>query len=141
AYTADIIKPFSEGKEVSKYLKENNLADKKIAVSNQSAGPPISAYLDKKLFYPETNQFGTFCKWNTNPFVIDKKELISRVEKITSDTLILIMNDSTLQTSPDLSVPVYSDDGIKIFYLTKFDKAIVRAENYWLYEVIKNPEE
>ncbi|MFI5135566.1 MAG: hypothetical protein ACHQD9_06915 [Chitinophagales bacterium] len=141
AYTADIIKPFSEGKEVANYLTENNLADKTIAVSNQSAGPPISAYLDKKLFYPETNQFGTFCKWNTNPFVIDKKELISRVEKITSDTLILIVNDSTLKTSSDLSLPVYSDDSIKIFYVTKFDKALVRAENYWLYEVVRNENE
>jgi len=141
AYTSDVVKPFSEGKQLSDYLIKNNLADHTIAVSNQSAGPPISAYLDKKLFYPETNQFGTFCKWNTNPFVISKEELISRVRKITSDTLILAVNDSMLSVPAKPNIMVYSDDSINIFYLTKFEQALVRAENYWLYEVVRNPDE
>ncbi len=139
-YSLDLSKPFSEGKEVAEYLVEKNYAQDNIVVSHQSSAPPISAYLNKKLFYAEANEFGSFCKWNTHPFVIDKEELISRLKKSNFQKSILVLNDSLFQDFGDSSLPVYSDAQLKIFYLAKFDKGIMKSENYRLYEVRKEVE-
>ncbi|MEP7167875.1 MAG: hypothetical protein ABI855_00745 [Bacteroidota bacterium] len=137
AYSLDIANPFSEGKDVAKFILKNNLKEKIIVVSNQSSGPPISGYLDKKIFYPETNQFGSFCKWNTNPFVIDNATLISRLSELNEDDFVLVMNDTIFSSKVNSESMVFSNEKIKIFYLSKFDEGIVRSENYWLYEVKK----
>ena len=137
AYSLDIIRPFSEGKAVAEYLKEKKLTGKIIVVNFQSSGPPISGYLGQKIYYPETGELGSFCKWNFNPSLINKNELISRIKKINAKDFILILNDSMLNTSLDFKEPVYTDDELKIFFLSSFHQGIMRTENYRLYEVRK----
>src|SRR6185369_15683088 len=117
--------------------KENKLTDHIIVVSLQSSGPSICGYLDQKVYYPETNSMGSFCHWNTDPILITKQELISRIKKIDFKDMTLVVNDSTLDATENLSIPVYSDNDLKIFYLTSFHNGIVRSENYRLYNVRK----
>lgn len=138
AYSLDIIRPFSEGKAVAEYLKEKKLTGKTIVVNFQSSGPPISGYLDQKVYYPETGELGSFCKWNVNPKRMNKNKLISRIKKINAKDFILILNDSMLNVSHDFKEPVYADDELKIFLLSSFQQGIMRTENYRLYEVRKN---
>ena len=138
AYSLDIIRPFSEGKAVAEYLKEKKLAGKTIVVNFQCSGPPISGYLDQKVYYPETGELGSYYKWNVNPSVMNKDKLISRIKKINAEDFILILNDSMLNVSHDFKEPVYVDDELKIFFLSSFQQGIMRTENYRLYEVRKN---
>ena len=135
AFSLDLMRPFSEGKAVADYLKINKLNEKIIVVNFQNSGPPISGYLDQKVYYPETNDFGSFCKWNKDPALIDKNELISRIKKIDFEELTLVLNDSTLNSSDNLSVPVYADDQLSIYYIISFHQGIMRSENYRLYNV------
>jgi hypothetical protein len=137
AYSLDIARPFSEGKAVADFILKNKFESKTIAVSNQNGGPSVSGYLDKKIFYPETNTFGSFCLWNTFPFMIDKSVIISRIEKLNDADFILILNDTIFDTASNSGAIIFSDEIIQIFYLTKFDKSIMANENYWIYQVKK----
>jgi hypothetical protein len=137
AYSLDIARPFSEGKAVAGFITENKLREKTIVVSNQNGGPSVSGYLAKKLFYPETNQVGSFCKWNTNPFMIDKTTLISRISGLNENDFVLVINDTVFSAGVNPGSTVFSNGKIKIIYLSKFDEGIIRNENYWIYEVQK----
>jgi len=137
AYSLDIARPFSEGKNVADFIFKNRLNKKTIVVSNQNGGPSVSGYLDKNVFYPETNQFGSFCKWNTTPFMIEKSTLISRIENLNANNFILVVNDSIFAAQENPGAKVFSNNRIIIFYLSKFDEGIIRNENYWIYEVKK----
>ncbi|HKR07123.1 MAG TPA: hypothetical protein VJY62_20970 [Bacteroidia bacterium] len=140
AYSLDLARPFSEGKAVAEFLINKNLSKKTIAVSNQNGGPAVSGYLDKKIFYPETNQLGSFCKWNTTPFMIDQSTLISRIGGLSENDFVLVMNDTVFTSEAMPGETVFSNNNIRIFYLSKFDEGIIRNENYWIYEVKKNNE-
>ncbi|MEO5570641.1 MAG: hypothetical protein ABIT08_09345 [Bacteroidia bacterium] len=138
AYSMDIVHPFSEGKAVAEFILKSKYNEHTIVISNQSAGPPVSGYLDRKIFYPETNQSGTFCKWNTSPFVIDKKIMLSRIKRLDDKCFILVLNDTIMYSGNETpGMRVFKDDTMQINYLTKFDNGILRSENYWLYEVKK----
>lgn len=138
AYAIDVKRPFSESKNVVNYLAQNDWSSKMIVLSNQCAGCSVSAYLNKKLFYPETNGWGSFCKWNTNPMVIDKDALVSRLGSINSKSFLFIRNGPWIY--PDTQIPgmnVFEDKKMKMYFLTKFDKGTMKGENYWLYKVEK----
>jgi len=137
-YSLDIVRPFSEGKAVAQYLMGNKLTDHLIVVSLQSSGPSICGYLDQKVYYPEANAMGSFCQWNTDPILITKTELIARIKKLNFREITLVVNDSTLEATEKLTEPIYSDDELKIYYLTSFYHGIVRSENYRIYTVKRN---
>jgi hypothetical protein len=140
AYSLDIMLPFSEGKTVVLYLKENKLSDKTIAIDNQGAGPPVSSYLDKKVFYPATGEYGSFCKWNIIPSALDQTTLFSRIEKIKENDFILVLNEPLFHLTSKISgTQVFANEKMTIFYLAEFDKGIVRNENYWVYDLKRKP--
>jgi hypothetical protein len=137
AYSLDIARPFSEGKEVADYLKANLLDKKIIVIHYQSSGPPICGYLDRKVFYPETNDTGSFCHWNTIPELVNRPELIASLKKLNSPEIILILNNDMLDTTANYHTPVFSDDQLKIYFLKSFNHGIMRSENYAVFDVKK----
>src|SRR4030095_16938729 len=76
AYSRDLTHPFSEGKNAAAWLSATGRDSSTVALSDQTAGPAVSGYLGKKVFYPETNDYGSFCRWNTVPFLLEKKDII-----------------------------------------------------------------
>jgi hypothetical protein len=128
-YIVDWTSPFSEGKETSKYLHEQKLDTGIIAMSNMGSGSPISGYLRKKLFYIELNDFGSFAKWNTVPFLISKDTIINRFKRLSiknKSDIILVMNSNLIFPK---------DSNVDIKLLAVFNKSIIGSENYYVYRI------
>ncbi|MEO5641799.1 MAG: hypothetical protein ABIQ40_18865 [Bacteroidia bacterium] len=132
-YSCDWKRPFSNGKNVVEWLKKNIEPGKIILVNDHFSGPPISAYLGKKVYYAENNAEGSFCKWNTNPFMISNDTLLQRISRLVND-------------SPEKSICVVTNKPLIISHgvetnarlLITFQGALVQAENYWIYELSGN---
>ncbi|HET6991421.1 MAG TPA: hypothetical protein VFJ43_08865, partial [Bacteroidia bacterium] len=132
-YAVDWSRPFSNGKAVAEWCRKNVSDSEIIVVNDHSAGPPIVAYLGRKVYYAENNSFGSFCKWNTKPFIISQDTLLSRVYRLLDqnkkDGLFLITNRPL---SHDLLLRLSE---YKISPLIEFENALVRSENYSIYSV------
>ncbi|MDP1799797.1 MAG: hypothetical protein Q8L81_00495 [Bacteroidota bacterium] len=136
-FVIDLRQPFSNSKDLVSYLKNNNLENKNIFLSNLSSGPAVSAYLNKKIIYPETGKKSSFCKWNTWPFILTKTDFEKKLkELVVNDTSVLILNTFYLRKGLNNSIDDIS--GFKVIKLATFDNAIVTVENYNVYYLIKN---
>ncbi|CAN5909443.1 hypothetical protein BH11BAC7_BH11BAC7_05710 [soil metagenome] len=128
-YSYDWKRPFSNAKNVSQWLSDNVEPGKLILVNDHFSGPPVSAYLGRKVYYAENNAEGSFCKWNTYPFLISNDTLLQRISRLVSDSpakAICVVTNKPLIISPGFEV--------KAKLLITFQGALVQAENYWIYE-------
>ncbi|MDB5257436.1 MAG: hypothetical protein JWM14_2131 [Chitinophagaceae bacterium] len=140
AFTMDLNHPFSNAKTVAAYLKTHHDEKEIIALAHHSSGPPLSLYLDKPLFYPENNSFQTFCLWNTWPYDLSDEEILNRIQQllITSHHThaLLVINHQLYNKESDrvLHQPVKALPA-HMTLLKVFSGAIVKSENYYLYNV------
>ncbi|MBA3662763.1 MAG: hypothetical protein H0W61_00955 [Bacteroidetes bacterium] len=135
-YTADIRNNFSNSKRVASYIEEKHLQNKTIIVSNFSAAPGISCYLHKKVYYAEQHGPGSYCKWNTWPFLLNNDQLRDEIEKqlAPNDTLVLVLNQYYFHTDLHDTL-VFKDPRIQFQKITSFNEAMVNNENYFLFYV------
>lgn len=137
-FTADIKQPFSNAKNLTNYLTDNQLVDKEIFLSNLCTGPSVSAYLNKKITYLETGQKNSFCKWNTWPFILTKEQIKEKLRLLVKkDTSLFILSTTYRQGNIEtLGQP--TGNGFTLIKLRSFEKAIVNSENYTLYYLIRH---
>ena len=134
ALGSDFQRPFSEGKATAAFLRQSGYSKGFLCVSDQTGGPSLSGYLGRTVFYPETFADGSFCDWGVYPFVLEKEEVLQQIHLVGKPG-IFIKNDSSFGEGVRGSV-VYRDSLLQIRFLAAFNKAIVRTENYWVYELI-----
>ena len=60
AYGSDIFFPFSASYQTAQILQLNQLDDLPLFGINQRPVSPLSGYLDRPIYYPESRQFGSF---------------------------------------------------------------------------------
>lgn len=133
-HVIDWHRPFSNGKAVAQWLGTHAAPDETIAVSGHFAGPPVSAYLGRKLYYPENQALGSFCHWNTRPYTIAPEQSLERVGRLLRDSgmprLLLVSNveipSSVLQDEQRRHGTAAALTGIH-------QGALVSAEDYWIY--------
>jgi hypothetical protein len=133
-FAEDIKKPFSRAKALAQYIQENNYSNDLIIVSNFVSGPAISAYLDKKVYYPEYHSFGSYGIWSTWPYRISKNEVMQSVSYPGGkkySRAIFITNEKIIHATDTLI-----NGKTQIHHLKTFDHAVVRSENYDVYLVI-----
>jgi len=131
----DYNKTFCTAYAVTDYIKKNNLPQELIIVSNFMSGPPISAYLDKKLYYPECHGYGTYGVWNTWPMVISQEKMIQDIKMLRNQgypVAILILNN---QMYKDTKMIFTEDEHMKITSLKTFEDGFTKSESYRLYRV------
>jgi hypothetical protein len=137
-FIADLKYEFSNANKVARFIEERDLGNKPIMISSFSSAPAIAAYLDKKIYYPETCEKGNYCKWNTWPFLLNSYQLSSRIETqlASRDTVVLILNQhyyhNTLQDTLR-----FSNKNITYSLAKRFDSAMVNNENYFLFYVVQ----
>jgi hypothetical protein len=134
-YVVDCNRPFSNAKAVADWMIINKRDKDFIVINDHSTGPAICAYLGRNAYYAENNSEGSFCKWNTNPFIITQDTLFCRISRlldsIPSHSLILV-NSNRLRPFFPGKYP-----GIKPFAmkpLQTFSGALLKSENYTIYE-------
>jgi hypothetical protein len=130
-YAKDWNRPFSNGEAVAEWIKTNSSPYETVVVSDHSSGPPVCAYLGRRVFYPENDSLGSFCKWNTKPFIISDEALMGRIHR-----LFLISGDLSLLLVLNHPLPEkYLRNNSPIQQLKRFDNALVKSEDYTIYKI------
>ncbi|MBI3510195.1 MAG: hypothetical protein HY064_05995 [Bacteroidetes bacterium] len=130
-YAWDFRNDFSASKKVTDWIKKNKMDKEFIVVHDHSTGPPIAAYLDRNLWYAENNNYESFCRWNTIPFIIPQDVLLGKLIPVSNDLGkggLLITNKMLRQTAID------SAPALHLHPLIFFEKSGTRSETYFIYE-------
>lgn len=135
AFSMDLKYPFSASKEVVNFIESQQLKDALIVGSGDMEVSPITALLDRKIYYPESNHFGTFVKWNQRKSVKDE-EIIDKVNQLIveqkSPKALLILDhwlDKPKAERPDLSISE----------LYHSSQSLALDETYHLYLIQRKP--
>jgi hypothetical protein len=134
AFTRDIIIPFSSSKEASAYIQEqyqDKLKDLFIIGSRDYAISPISAYINRQIYYPEISNMGSFVLFTNHRKEVNHTEVLSQVNEICqkqSNPVLLILN-RPLETN---------HSNLNIDFIQQFTKGFNYDERYYLYSVTKH---
>jgi len=145
AYAMEMQYKFSPSKEVANYIKENKLDSLPVVGITDFTISPLATYLDKKLFYPQMNDFGSFIIWSKR-----RKDQMSFQEAVTSlgtfidkgNQKVLWIKDSAPQVSTDgtgqqdMEKAILRND-LQVDLLKNWSAGIVGDELYFIYLVQK----
>ena len=118
--------PFSQSKRAAEYIRANHLDRYTIVGDKDFVAMPLSAFLEKPIFYPSRMEFGTYVKWdNKRRYSAPLSEVLSSTRKLATDR----QQDILLVTDYPLDIE-------KFRFLRKiatFETAIVDDEVYFIY--------
>lgn len=132
-YSIDLFKPFSSSKSVAQFIRNNGLEDLTIVGSRDVTVSPLSAWLNRKIYYPGIQDFGTHTAVTTELFErnrdITQPDIIKETEKLIKrdqKSLLLILSNNKLQeTSTSLEIEL----------LKSFENSMTEQEKYYVYYV------
>ena len=128
AFSRDLSIPYSSSRMTANFIQQNNLDDYLIFGSEDFTIAPISGYLNKKIYYPETKKMGSYVLFNNSRQPTNDLEIISQIEKRIlnqNENILLILNHELLEYS----------DNLDIVLLKKFMKSFIYNEKYYIYLV------
>lgn len=128
AFSRDLFVPYSASLATAKYIQREQI-DKMFMVGSRDATiSPLSGYLNRKIYYPESQGLGSFVLFNGERREVDHsfvlEEVSSLVKQNPTDILLILNNE--LQTSKT---------DLRISPLAKFTKGFIFNEKYYLYRV------
>ena len=129
-YAVDLNRVFSNSRNVAHYIKNNQLEQSTIVGSRYRIVFPLSAWLDRPIYYPEIKKFGTFTVWTSNSVAgntyISQQEMLQRAAKLKRE------NESLLLV---LDRKLGIDTSLNLKLLASYEDAIVERENYFIYSI------
>ncbi len=123
---ADWFYPFSAGKETAKFIKDKQMDNMLMLGDMDFPASVIAGYLNRKIYYTQSNRFGSFILWNNNRGDHSALEIIKKAQELTAkgkEDILLIMNY-------ELDISSVLNPIVKI---KEFKKSIVPNEKYYLY--------
>jgi hypothetical protein len=152
ALSDDILHPFSESRNAAAYLAGRGSADQRMAVDGCIAGPMLSAYLGKKVYYLDIDQVGSFLTWKRSWFPEQRRSIQDEIKAASyiRDWKDFILVSNRKMTTDSLPCPdcthAYTDgkktypDRNKYYRLkplAQFENSIVAWEVYYIYQAEK----
>jgi len=131
-YSVDYKKPFSQAKNTIGYLQSNHLTTQPLAFDGYNAGPPLSAYLGRKILYLDMDQYGSFCIWKKAYLPYPRRAIM---DEISSSHYINNLKEFILITNRHNEV--YNNAAYTFNKLASFEGAVIEGEDYYIYRVIK----
>ncbi len=131
AFSRDLITPYSSSKVTADFIKNNKLSEHFIIGSEDFTIAPISGYLNQKIYYPESQELGSYVLFNNDRKIVNDDDIINQIIHILSQknqNILLIINREFLGESPDL----------RIQFIDKFTQSFIYNEKYYLY-LVKSP--
>ncbi len=124
----DVKYPFSQSSRAAAFIERNYPSDKLVVGHLDYAAAPIAHYLRRPVFYPNQNRAATFMEWSSVRFEKEIKDMASSAGAICLEKgpFLLITN---------YWMPAKPEKGTSIQLVEKFAPAVVKDEEYWLYEV------
>ena len=146
AYSMDIQYKFSPSKQVSNYIKQNKIDSLPIFGITDFTISPLSSYLDKKIYYPQMSDTGSFIIWSKK-----RKDNMTYTETVAAlgdyvdkgHPRVLWIKNSAPQitsadgkTTQDMTKAILRND-LQVDLINRFDPGIVSDELYFIYLVQK----
>ena len=130
AFSRDLSIPYSSSKMAANFIQQNNLDNYYIFGSEDFTIAPISGYLNKKIYYPETRKMGSYVLFNSSRKITNDLEILNQIEKYFTDRTkgedaLLILNHALSEYSVNLDTVL----------LKKFTKSFIYNEKYYIYLV------
>ena len=132
-YIADFTKPFSQAKNTVNYITAHHLDNASLVVDGYNAAPPLSAYLGRKIFYLDIDQYGSFCIWKKVYLPFPRKALM---DEITGSVYVNRFKEFILITNRNNEA--VNNATYTFTKLAAFEGAIIQGEDYYVYRVKKN---
>jgi len=93
AWTLHLMMPFSASQLAANFIREHGYANLLIIGSKESLVAPVTAYLDRPIYYPDSERYGTYTLENTTRHDLTPPELVQSVAqmamKAQGDTLLI----------------------------------------------------
>jgi hypothetical protein len=145
AYSMDLQYKFSTSKIAADYIKQNRLDSLPVVGITDFTASPLSTYLDKKLYYLQMKDTGSFIIWSNKrqdqmTFEQSVAEMAAYMNR--GNPRVLWVKNSAPQVSldgknnQDMEKAILMDS-LKIDLLQRVDGGIVNDEKYYIYLVQK----
>lgn len=127
AFSMDLINPFSMSQKVANFIEIQRLNNLQIVGSKDFIVSPVVAFLDRKIYYPESGKVGSFIVWSQRR-EIEHPEVMQAVNQLLATKIepILLVLDEPLNLH---------SENIIVTNLANFSQGIVYDEEYYLYIV------
>jgi len=128
SFSRDVFLPYSASRETAQYIKAKDWKDRFIVGSEDFTIAPISGYLQRKIYYPESQAEGSFVLFNQQRKIVNDQEILDQLQKLihqNAKPLLLILNRK-LDASPS---------GLTIEPIKEFTHSFIGNETYYLYEI------
>ena len=128
-YFGDVIKPFSASRETAHYIQKNQLEKEFIVASRDANMAALSGYLNRKFYYPELQDMGSFTLFKEGRNEVKQDEILRQVSALLQsqeegNKILLILNKKKLSASRD---------DLQITPIKAFKNAWTDTETYYLY--------
>ena len=133
-FFGDVIKPFSASRETAHYIQKHQLEEEFIVASRDANMAALSGYLNRKFYYPERQDMGSFTLFKEGRNEVEQDEILQQVSSILHcqeerERILLILNKKKLSLSRD---------DLQIFPIQAFENAWTDTETYYLYWAQRN---
>lgn len=154
AYSIDIKNTFSNAGQTARYLSNEKFANMTIMGSMDYAMQPITYFLNKKIYYPEIQKFGTYTEWSKERYAFTHsnealKVLIAKgvdfLQKDKENILIIVSHHPWDKQPVNFNGTIFKNVGqtilvapsIKLKLIQNIDGANVVDENYYIFLLCK----
>ena len=130
SFSRDLLIPYSASRETAQYIQKENLIDEFWVGSEDFAIAPIAGYLDRQIYYLESDRNGSYVLFSGEREVLNQEQIVEKLTELSltkDEKIFLILNH-------DLN---FSDNKLSIRQIAKFPRAFIHNERYYLYEVQK----
>jgi hypothetical protein len=138
AYKLDLSKNFSSAPLTVQYIRQHHYENDLIVLTNFSSGPAVSAYLQKPMYYPEYNGYGSYGIWSTKVWHVSQEELLRQLHELNNhERAFLLLSENYLNplNKNKKGEVVYHDETLQIIYLETFSKDIIIPDFMELYQI------
>ncbi|MEW6492161.1 MAG: hypothetical protein AB1589_06390 [Cyanobacteriota bacterium] len=128
AFSRDLLVPYSASRTTARYIQSEQIENMFIVGSRDATISPLSGYLNRKIYYPESQGLGSFVLFNSQRREVDHAAVLEQVSSLVKQnhTDILLILNNELQTSKA---------DLRVSPLAKFTKSFIFNEEYYLYRV------
>ena len=141
AYSNDLRYKFTPSKDAADFIRNNKLDTLTITGTTDFTLSSIASYLNAKIFYPQMNDFGSFCIWNKHrkndmSFAEQVESIHTLINKQKSKKLLWIKDNPPFLTLNGRNAPFERGiigDNIQVDLLRSFETGIVPDEKFSIF--------
>lgn len=136
AWGQDLGRPFSQAENAVTWLKTRRLNHQPVVVNGYIAGPALSTYLGKKVWYLNTGGEGSFCLWRQAYFPGPANTVAGQLAVA---SFLPRLDSFLLLSSKNVDGPLLSDGaaGFHFTPLQRFSGGILPMEDCYMYQATR----